>query len=68
MEATQGEDPYLTGPSLKDTGGQACKKKRKNMSENVINVKDSLQTFTSLEGFSILFPTLGLLLNGAWTL
>ena len=63
-EVTREEDPYLTRPLLKDTGGQACKKKHKNMLENVTNVKDSLQTFTSLEEFLILFPTLGLLLNG----
>ena len=63
-----GEDPYLIRPLLRDTGGQACKKRRKNMLENVINVKDSLQTFTSLEEFLILFLALGLLLNRAWTL
>ena len=63
-EVTQGEDPYLTGPLLKDTSDQACKKKHKNMLENVISVRDSRQTFTSLEEFSILFPALGLLLNG----
>ena len=62
------EDPYLIGSLLRDTGGQACRKRRKNMLENVINVKDSLQTFTSLEEFLILFLALGLLLNGAWTL
>ena len=67
-EVTQGEDLYLTGPLLRDTGGQACRKRRKNMLESVINVKDSLQTFTSLKEFSILFPALGLLLNGDWTL
>ena len=63
-----GEDPYLIKPLLRDTGGQACKKRRKNMLENVINVKDSLQTFTSLEEFLILFLAFGLLLNRAWTL
>ena len=35
---------------------------------NVISVRDSRQTFTSLEEFSILFPTLGHLLNGVWIL
>ena len=59
-----GEDPYLTKPLLKDTGGQACRKKHRNMLENVISVRDSCQTFTSLEEFLILFPALGLLLNG----
>ena len=64
-EATRGEDPYLTEPLLKDTGGQVCKKKRKNMLENLTNVRNSLQTFTSLEEYLILFPVIGLLLNGA---
>ena len=67
-KATQGKDPYLTEPLLKDTGGQVCKKKHKNMLENVTNVRDSLQTFTSLEEFLILFLALGLLLNGFWIL
>ena len=61
---TQEEDLYLTGPLLKDTGGQACKRRHKNMLGNVISVRDSRQTFTSLEEFSILFPALDLLLNG----
>ena len=39
-----------------------------NMLGNVISVRDSRQTFTSLEEFSILFPALGLLLNGVWIL
>ena len=67
-EAARGEDPYLIRPLLKDTSGQVCIKKCKNMSENAINVKDSLQTFTSLEEFLILFLAFGLLLNRAWTL
>ena len=62
-EVTWGEDPYLTEPLLKDIGGQICKKNHKNMLENVTNVRDSLQTSTSLEEFLILFPALGLLLN-----
>ena len=68
VEATPGEDSYLNGPLLRDIGGQACRKKHKNMLENVINIKNSLQTFTNLEEFSIIFPALGLLLNRAWTL
>ena len=36
------------------------------MSGNVISVKDSCRTFTSLEEFSILFLALGHLLNGVW--
>ena len=67
-EVTQEEDLYLTGPLLKDTSGQACKMRHKNMLENVISVRDSHQTFTSLEEFSILFPAFGLLLNGNWIL
>ena len=67
-EVTQEEDLYLIGLLLKDTGGQACKRRHKNMLGNVISVRDSCQTFTSLEGFLILFPALGLLLNGDWIL
>jgi len=68
VEVIWEEDPYLTKPLLKDTGGQTCRKKHRNMLENVISVRDSCQTFTSLEEFLILFPTLGLLLNGVWIL
>ena len=68
VEVIRGEDPYLTGPLLKDIGGQACKKKHRNMLENVISVRDSHQTFTCLEEFLILFPALSLLLNGVWIL
>ena len=67
-EVTQEEDLYLTGPLLKGTGGLACKKRHKNMSGNVISVRDLHQTFTSLKEFSILSPALGLLLNGVWIL
>ena len=63
-EVTQEEDLYLIGLLLKDTGGQACKRRHKNMLGNVISVRDLRQTFTSLEEFSILFPALDLLLNG----
>ena len=31
VEATLEVDLYLTKPSLKATGGQTCKKKKKNM-------------------------------------
>ena len=65
---TQEEDLCPIGLLLKDTGGQACKRKHKNMLGNVINVRDSRQTFTSLEEFSILFLALGHLLNGVWIL
>ena len=64
-KVTWGEDPYLTGPLLKDTGGQICKKNHKNMLENVTSVRDSLQTSIIQEEFLIFFPTLGLLPNEA---
>jgi len=67
-EVTQGEDLYLTGPLFKDIGDQACKEMHKNMLENVISVRDSRQTFTSLEESLIFYPALGLSLNGAWIL
>ena len=38
---TQEEDLYLIGLLLRDTGGQACKKRHMNTSGNVISVKDS---------------------------
>ena len=63
-EVKQGEDPYLIGLLLKDTGGQIYRKKHKSMSENVTNVRDSLQKSTNLEEFLILFPALGFLLSG----
>ena len=68
MEVIQEEDPYLTGLLPKDTDGQTCKKRRRSMSINAINVRGLRLIFTSLEGFSTLFLTRGLLLNGAWTL
>ena len=68
VKVTQKEDLYLIGPLPKDTGGQTCKKRHKNMLGNVINVRDSRQTFTSLEEFLILFPALGLLFNEDWIL
>ena len=65
---TQEEDPYLIGLLLRDTGGQACKRRHRNISGNVISVKGSRRIFTSLEGFSILFLALDHMLNGAWIL
>ena len=46
---TQEEDLYLIGLLLRDTGGQACKRRHRNMSGNVISVKDSHRTFRSEE-------------------
>ena len=68
VEAIQEEDPCLTGLLSKDIGGQTCKKRRRSMSRNAINVRSLRPIFTSLEGFSTLFLACGLLLNGAWTL
>ena len=68
MGVTQEEDRYLIGLLLRDTGGQACKRKHRNMSGNVISVKDLHRTFTNQKEFSILFPAIGDLLNGAWIL
>ena len=39
-EVTHEEDLYLTGPLLKGTGGQACKRRHKNILGNVISVRD----------------------------
>ena len=36
---TQEEDPYLIGLLLRDTDGQACKRRYRNMLRNVISVK-----------------------------
>ena len=66
VEVTQEEDLYISGPLLNDTGDQACKEMHKNMLENVISVRDSRQTFTSLGESLILYPAFGLLLNEAW--
>ena len=68
VEVIQEEDPCLIGLLPKDIGGQTCKKRRRNMSRNAINVRGLCLIFTSLEGFSTLFLVRGLLLNGAWTL
>ena len=68
VEVIQEEDPCLTGLSPKDIGGQTCKKRRRSMSRNAINVRGLRLIFTSLEGFSTLFLVCGLLLNRAWTL
>ena len=68
VEVIQEEDPYLTGLLPKDSGGQTCKKRRRSMLRNVINVRGLRLIFTSLERFSTLFLVPGLLLNKAWTL
>ena len=63
VEVIQEEDPCLTGLLPKDIGGQTCKKRRKSMSRNAINVRGLRPILTSLEGFSTLFLVHGLLLN-----
>ena len=68
MEVIQEEDPCLTEILPKDIGGQTCKKRRRSMSRNAINVRGLRPIFISLEGFSTFFLACGLLLNGAWTL
>ena len=68
VRTIQEEDPCLIGLLPKDIGGQACKKRRKNMLRNAINVRGLRLIFTSLERFSTLFLVPGLLLNKAWTL
>ena len=68
MKVTHEENLYLTEPLFKDTGGQACKRKHKNMLKNVISVRDLRQTFINLEEFFILFLALGLSSNEAWIL
>ena len=68
VDVIQEEDPCLTGLLPKDIGGQTCKKRRRNMSRNAINVKGLRSIFIGLEGFSTLFLVHGLLLSGAWTL
>ena len=68
VEVIHEEDPCLTGLLPNDIGGQTCKKRRRNMSRNAINVKRLCPIFTSLEGFSTLFLVCGLLLNGVWIL
>ena len=68
VEVIQEEDHCLTGLLPKDIGGQTCKKRRRNMSRNAINVRGLRQIFTSLEGFSTLFLVRDLLLSGVWIL
>ena len=68
VEVIQEEDHCLTELLPKGIGGQTCKKRRRSMSRNAINVRGLRPIFTSLEGFSTLFLARGLLLNGAWTL
>ena len=68
VEVIQEEDHCLTGLLPKDIGGQICKKRRRNMSRNAINVRGIRLIFTSLEGFSTFFLVRGLLLSGVWIL
>ena len=65
VEVIQEEDPCRTELLPKDIGGQTCKKRRRSMLRNAINVRGLRLIFTSLEGFSTLFLVRGPLLNGA---
>ena len=65
VEVILGEDHYLTGLLPKDIGGQTCKKRRMNMSGNVISARGLHQTFISLEGSLTLCLVHVLLLSGA---
>ena len=65
---TQEENLYFFGLLLKDIGGQACKRRRRNTLKNAISVKGLRPIFTSLEEFSTLSLAFGHLLNEAWTL
>ena len=68
VEVIHEEDHCLTELLPKGIGGQTCKKRRRSMLRNAINVKGLRLIFTNLEGFSILFLVRGLLLSRAWTL
>ena len=65
VEVIQGEDRCPTGLLPKDISGRTCRRRRKNMSRNVISAKDLHRISTSLEERSIRFPVHGLLLNEA---
>ena len=65
VEVIQGDGHCLTGLLPKDIGGQTCKKRRMNMSGNVISARGLHQTFISLEGSLTLCLVRGLLLSGA---
>ena len=68
VEVIQEEDPCLIELLPKDIDGQTCKKRRRSMSRNAINVRGLHLIFTNFEGFSTLFLVRGLLLNRAWIL
>ena len=50
VETIHEEDPYLTGLLPKDIGGQTCKKRRRSMLRNAINIRGLRLIFTSLRG------------------
>ena len=66
--AIQEEDHWHTEPSLKGTGGRACRKRPKNMSRSATNARDLPQISTNREESLTLFPVLGHSLNGIWIL
>jgi len=65
---TQEEDRWHIEPSLRGTGGQACRKRPKNMSRSATNVRGLLQISTTREGSLIPSPVLGHSLNRVWIL
>ena len=65
VEATQEVDLCLTEPLLKDSGGRAYKKKRRNMLKSVTNAKGLPQTSTNQVESSTLSLVLSHLLSKA---
>ena len=65
---TQEEDRWHTEPSLKGTGGRACRKRPKNMSRSATNARGLPQISTNREGYLIPSLVLGRSLNGVWIL
>ena len=67
VEATPEASPCLTEPSLRGINDWICRRKHRSMWRSMTNAKDLPQTFTNQGELSTLYPTLGHLLNGAWT-
>ena len=65
---TQEEDPYPTGPLLRDIGGRGCRGKPWSTLRSVTSAKCSPQIFINRAGSSTLYPTHGRSPNGAWIL
>ena len=65
---TQEEDPYPTGPLLRDIGGRGCRGKPWSTLRNVTSAKSSPQIFINRVGSSTLYPAYGYSPSGAWIL